>query len=142
MSCKQPQPNTCTHIRTYTHTEIKRYAIIHLQTYICTENNNTTIFITSTPGTAQNRTPDTTKQYAAHTRQHREHTYTSTQNNLHTYSFDFYDEHIYIKKLYNTAIYKLYTILIHFARLINEVSKIILIYRKTLYNRNNIVIED
>ena len=28
---------------------------------------------------------------------------------LHKYSFDFYDEYIYIKKLYNTAIYKTYT---------------------------------
>ena len=39
-----------------------------------------------------------------HKPQHRCITY-----DLHTYSFDFYDEHIYIKKLYNTAIYKLYT---------------------------------
>ena len=49
---------------------------------------------------------------------------------------------VYIEKLYNTAIYTLYTYYIHFGHLINKVSKIKLIYRKTLYNRNNIVIED
>ena len=51
---------------------------------------------------------------------------TSTQNSAHnyrTYSFDFYHLQQHIKKLYNTAIYKLYTNYIHFGHLIDEVSK-------------------
>ena len=51
------------------------------------------------------------------------------------YSFDFYHLQQYIKKLYNTAIYTLYTHYIHFARLINEVSKITNIdtYKNIIY---------
>ena len=71
------------------------------------------------------------QQYAAHSTEHRtEHreqykqSYTISTHSYSTYSFDFYDEHIYIKKLYNTAIYKLYTNYIHFGHLIDEVSKI------------------
>ena len=53
-----------------------------------------------------------------------QHRTTHLYAQLFIYSFDFYDEHIYIKKLYNTAIYKLYTNFIHFGHLINKVSKI------------------
>ena len=72
------------------------------------------------------------QQHAAHTPQHRTPAY-----DLYTYSFDFYHLQQYIKKLYNTAIYKLYTNYIHFARLIDEVSKItnrIQTYKKLLYH--------
>lgn len=85
--------------------------------------------------------------YAAHNTRYNTTPHTHTEHNLHTilhniditihinlnteystydlhkYSFDFYDEHIYIKKLYNTAIYTLYTNYIHFGHLIDEVSK-------------------
>ena len=80
-----------------------------------------------------------TNIYAAHRTEHRhlnteqdteQHTETDTEQrteystyDLHKYSFDFYHLQQYIKKLYNTAIYKLYTHYIHFARLIDEVSK-------------------
>ena len=80
LGCEQPQPNT-THIRTYIHT----YAIIHRQTYICTQNDN--------------------MQHTEHNTEH------STQNNAHnyrTYSLDYYYEFAYIN---NSNTIELYTIL-------------------------------
>ena len=83
---------------------------------ICTQFAHTQNTDTRYIYAAQNKTQNT-----AQTPQQRT---THLQHSYALYSFDFYDEHIYIKKLYNTAIYKLYTNFIHFGHLINKVSKI------------------
>ena len=91
LSCEQPQPNT-TH--TYAHTQdnkIHTYEIIHLQTYICTDNNKTICSTQFAHRTHTHKHTEKTKIYAAHTPQHQvqhriEHKH-STQHahNLHTH---------------------------------------------------------
>ena len=102
-----------THIRNNT---LQTYISVHTNTTICSTqyahnmHTHTTqrTTICSTQNTAQNTAQNNTLVCTV----------------IHIYSFDFYHLQQYIEKLYNTAIYKLYTNYIHFARLINKVSKI------------------
>ena len=111
-------------------------------------HNNTTQQYPDIPVHKQTQYPHTERTQNAHTQTQNTAQRTQnkhnirTQNNtlvrtvIHTYSFDIYCLQQYIEKLYNTAIYKLYTNYIHFARLIDEVSKITitLIYCSTHIN--------
>ena len=135
-----PVPDTS---RTYAHT----YAIETTQSYThthaqqsCTDKTKKTICSTE-HSTQHAHNLHTHNTENTHTPQHRtaQNTeYTSSTYDLHTYSFDFYC----LRVISKNSIIQIYTDFIHFGHLIDEVSKITLIYQKTLYNRNNIVIED
>ena len=113
MSSIEPQPNT-TH--TYAHTYAQDTHIRNhtpANTYICTENKNT---ICSTENTTQNTAQNTnTEQYT----QNKHNLNTLVRTVIHIYSFDF----IAYDNISKNSIIQLYTKLIHFARLIDEVSK-------------------
>ena len=152
LSCRQPQQPIITH--TYAQdTHIRNNTPqqhIYAQEYNTTISGHRTRHRTQrteqdTEHNAQNKTQNTTHNlntryntehsgYSGHSTlaqpQHRCITY-----DLHTYSFDFIVED-YISK---NSIIQLYTKLIHFGHLIDEVSKItiILIHRKNIIRKCN-----
>ena len=133
LSSIEPQPNT-TH--TCTHTHVRTYIRINNHRYTintCTDiyAQRTTIQQYSSP---QHLVQYRTEHQVQHNRAHNMHTICSTikttqrttQNNalvhtLFTYIVLIFMMNTYISK---NTIYKLYTNYIHFARLIDEVSKI------------------
>ena len=113
-------PHTHTHIHTYTrYTHNQSYTWTHIYAQ---RTQETTIYTRYAHNmhTHREQTENNTEHsgYSGHrpdteqNKTHREQRTTSTENSAHnyrTYSFDFYHLQQYIKKLYNTAIYKLYT---------------------------------
>ena len=132
-------PRTYTHTHTHIHTHIHTYicipctTIMHLHriqnTHICSTQ------YAHNPHTHRNRNKQT-KIYAAHTIEHLHNLNTGALHTICTYIVLIFITYNNISK---NSITQLYTKLIHFARLINKVSKITIyilkiLYRKLLYH--------
>ena len=134
LSCEQPQPNTTrTYIRTHTHIHTHTHTPAHIYMHRHKQNNmqhtiRTQYAHTQTQNTAQNTAQNRT--------QHLHNLNTGALHTICTYIVLIFITYNNISK---NSITQLYTKLIHFARLINKVSKITIyilkiLYRKLLYH--------